>query len=345
MEDKEESFAGAAVEAAPTEAEVVDVPLRKKCGCKKLDCRDKRCSCRKAGHTCSSNCGCGGNCMNSAEQPTTASPTPVPTPPRAGPAAKERLFHRVVPGQSAPAHALHSRLGHLLRDDGITRRLADVVKQHGSGDFYLTRARAASSSAGVGQLDANGKKLQVDHTWEVQLLSHCVAQTPAFFPVLAQVDCNTSSTSLSGQPFAVQNALLPLYNTQNGGRDFACFNLRALTQEINVKKGAIYKSLLVEEAARGGDFRCGDFRVHAKLCRSLEASAACGSDPELAGRVADALLSELRATADIYMDRLQAGLPPGPLTAHTAGAVSKASQAACSLAETVQDLSGRILDD
>jgi hypothetical protein len=228
------------------------------------------------------------------------------------------------------------------RDDGITRRLDDVVKLHGAGDFYLTRARAAA--AGAGRLDAQGRKLQVDHTWEVQLLAHCVAQTPAFFPVLSQIDCTTTSTALSGQPFAVQNALKPLYDTQNGGRTYDCFNLRALTQEVNVKKGAVYKALLLEEAARGGDFRCGDFRVHAKLAASLQGAAACANDKDVAERVADALLLELRSTSDIYVDRLQAGLPPGPFTKRTAGAVSRANNAAGLLAESVADLSGRILD-
>ena len=195
-------------------------------------------------------------------------------------------------------------------------------------------------------------------------MSHCIAQTPEFHAVLRNIDVNLSSGALKRQPQAVQSALLPLYNTQNGGRAYDCFNLKALTAEVNVKKGAVFKAMLLsarhfccvclcallssphaEEAETGGDFRRSDFNVRSRLQTTLQAAAACGGSEDAAARVSDALLAELRGAADIYVDRLSCGLPPGPLTARTVGAVARANSGALALAEAVKELSARIIDE
>lgn len=118
-----------------------------RCSCKPggLDCRDKRCGCRKRDAHCSSSCGCGGACSNSAAPPTPPAPLAVAA---RGPGGKERIHYRVVAG-GAPAHVLHSKLGELIRDGGISHKLSDVQALHGLGDFYLTRARVAAAAGAL----------------------------------------------------------------------------------------------------------------------------------------------------------------------------------------------------
>lgn len=175
-------------------------------------------------------------------------------------------------------------------------------------------------------------------------MAHCLQQTAEWHGVLKNVDVTTSSGVLRGQPETVRAALQPLYATHNGGSSFACFNLKALNAEVNVKKGAVYKALLAKEMETKGDFRAV-YDVRQSLLKSLAKASACAGDSEATGRVSDALLSELQGTSDVYVERLSAGLPPGPLTARSAGAVSRANSSALALAETVKELAARILDE
>ena len=129
-------------------------------------------------------------------------------------------------------------------------------------------------------------------------------------------------------------------------RRYQCFNLKALTKSINIKKGAVYKAMLARELETDGAFE-RVFDVRRRLEASFAESDATGRDEAVAAAVASGMLRELRGVAAEYVERLQGGLPPGPRAQRTLSGLSggRVDAAAAALGETVKELSGRIVDE
>ena len=268
----------------------------KACGCKG-DCGNNRCGCRKSGLACSARCACRGACTNTTASTAPAPATPVQssaaprvktpasaTSPLPGhnqgaqpsPVPKQRTYVRVASGNNPERMALHAKLGDLLRDGGISAKMQAVQKAWGPGDYYLRSTRAR-----VQRIDTDAEKLQVDHSFECQLLAHSLETTAEFRDVLRNLDVTVRSEALSRQPMAVANALGPLYATHNGGAEYNCFNLRALSAEVNSKKGQCYRAFLNRQrAAEDGTSPVAVYDVRRQLEASCLKSGPCVSDAD-----------------------------------------------------------------
>ena len=202
---------------------------------------------------------------------------------------------RVSAGNTPERMALHGKLGDLLRDGSISAKMQAVQQAWGAGDYYLrnTRARVLRPDTST-----EAQKLQVDHAFECQLLAHSLETTAEFRDVLRNVDVTVRSEALSRQPKAVENALAPLYATHNGGADYSCFNLRALSADTNSKKGQCYKAYLNRQrAAESGTSPVAAYDVRRQLQALCLNSGICVSDPmhrTTAATRADSILSLLR---------------------------------------------------
>ena len=213
----------------------------KPCGCAS-GCATNRCGCRKRGNACSAACGCrskpgGERCCNSfAQLPPPHTPPPPPPPPRVRmqlprslQCGKQRVWH----GFSVPCHArgpLHTKLIDLLRDINVSSRRDELAAAFGAGDYHLRATAARRSRSSVVANAAASAGLQVDHTFECQLLAHAVEHTPELRSVLSQVDLATKKNGgFSTQPAVVGACLRPVYDLQNSGRELGFFNLKLLS--------------------------------------------------------------------------------------------------------------------
>jgi len=101
---------------------------------------------------------------------------------------KARVFVRVRGVRDL--HLIEQAIGELVRDQGISKRRADIERFRGAQAYYAdislrpaTRATTAAANShpvtaasGVAVHDG----VHVDHTFECQMLGHAVAQTEAF---------------------------------------------------------------------------------------------------------------------------------------------------------------------
>jgi hypothetical protein len=283
----EDTKPGPAPDAGPAQSPSSPLVLTtpsKSCGCT-TGCGNNKCGCRKAGRACSQRCACRGACSNSGGAAAPATPVAGSTTPRVSEAAgaaspatghnegaqapfspkstqKKKVHVKVCAGNDPERMALHAKLGDLLRDGGISTKMQAVQQAWGPGDYYLrnTRARVLRPDS------AEAQKLQVDHSFECQLLAHSLETTAEFRDVLRNVDVTSRSDALSRQPKAVENALGPLYATHNGGADYRCFNLRALSADLNIKKGQCYRAYLNRQrAAESGTSPVAVYDVRTQL--------------------------------------------------------------------------------
>lgn len=129
--------------------------------------------------------------------------------------------------------SVRKKVAVLLRDGNISNR-KNLVS---SNDFsepthdYLLRKRVLS------------KPLEVDHTLECQVISHCIMQTKEIHNILKEIDLSLSRTK---QSFVVQGLLTPVYDIHNGFDHVArTFNLHLMDENLNQKKGAAVKEFLI----------------------------------------------------------------------------------------------------
>ena len=307
-----------------------------------------RCGCRAAGNRCApGRCSCDPElCGNDAlGQPDLQSPTrqrtpkPPPTPPP--PTAKRKFCLRIdgcqdaelasPPGLSGAPPPLLSLLTHLLRQDNIKVLLDKVQLQHG-GDYGLRRTDARVQHAAA----VAGPALQVDHVWECQLAAHALVQAaqdaPEWREVLRSITLppprpspKEAEAASKGKPprwyynqcqlkkyrEATQQALMPLFDVQNGGEAFRCFNLRLLDGKTNRKKGQLFDYWLAEEYKAGCDAPPPmDLRRQLSgylLKEDLDGKAVAASGQE-AGTIADNILSTFESTAETYITVVENGL-------------------------------------
>jgi hypothetical protein len=242
-----------------------------------------------------------------------------------------------VRGGAAP-YVLHSVLGDLLRESNLTAKLPGCVALFGAGDYYLraTPARIAAAAA------LAGRKLDVDHTVECQVMAHCLAQTQEWHALLAQA-VHTAPCSLKHQPTVLGAALRPLVRAHNGGEEVAFFNLRPLTPEVNKQKGALFKAFLHSESKTEGAGETA-LDLRATLRRYLREGDACGGSEHVADSVTAAIFRNLRETHALYVDKLQEGLPPAGAPSRVVGARSAEDARFEALGETLKELAARIDD-
>ena len=116
----------------------------------------------------------------------------------------------------------------LLRDDNVSKRKVTIAKNDNSlvSHDYFLRERTPKSAAA----------LEVDHTLECQLISHCIMQTKELHPLLKQINILNKKKD---QTEVVKAFLNPIYDIHNGAnQSFAgTFNLHLLEKSVNALKG------------------------------------------------------------------------------------------------------------
>ena len=117
----------------------------------------------------------------------------------------------------------------LLRDDNVSKRKETIAKNDNSlvSHDYFLRERTPKSLAA----------LEVDHTLECQLISHCIMQTKELHPLLKQINILNKKKD---QTEVVKAFLNPIYDIQNGANQSPAgtFNLHLLEKSVNVLKGS-----------------------------------------------------------------------------------------------------------
>ena len=211
---------------------------------------------------------------------------------RGGGSKKRSIYTRVQGDASMDLGTVLTTIGHLVRDDAISKRKEEVVQCHKAHSYYL-RPRKPPSGDHVDE---------VDHTFECQMLAHAIFQTPTYHPVLTQMDISTTSHNLKKQPFVVQGALEPLKSIQNCVDDPTLFNLRMMNKSLNITKGAVIKRWLDDRVKHSGAHL-----QEADLRNAYHKSASVQNgiiDIDEADRLARVLAKDLVIAEEAYVDRL-----------------------------------------
>jgi hypothetical protein len=146
--------------------------------------------------------------------------------------------------------SVRKKVAELLRDGNISQR-RELVSSNDCSEpthDYLLRRKVLSHSATV----------QVDHTLECQVISHCIIQTKEVHNILKEINLNSSRTE---QSYVVKGLLTPVYDIHNGHDDMArTFNLHLMDANLNIKKGAAVKDFLSRQyitkpGEKGGEIR------------------------------------------------------------------------------------------
>lgn len=163
---------------------------------------------------------------SSSLHPQLVSLADAPTPER-----KHKVTVRLVDHNSQ--QMLRTALDECLRERALRKRTLPILKEHyGEGCYYLRHTEArASSLAAEHYFD-----VQVDHTFECQLIAHAVVQCPDYTEILRQYDHQVKNNLLTKQGFVVQGALKPVYDIQNNIHETELFNLRLLHPTLNMAK-------------------------------------------------------------------------------------------------------------
>ena len=322
----------AMVAAAPTRSMSDSSKLKTRGAPKKLasccnctsGCRTKHCGCQRRGEVCTDTCGCkirwmqgDVKCFNRGADP-------------AFPAERvngKQKYYRYVKGHGRHPGLLHSTLVDIVRDQSKAAAAFKRFKESAKGvnaayDLRITRQRAERSTGG------DTAALQIEHTWECQLLAHSIEQTEAFHDRLGNL--NLTARSLAGQPSVVVNWLTPVVELHNGGGD--CFNLREMDGVLNLKKRDACIALLRDERETEGNFESRDtFRN--RLCTRFEAV----TDKDVAYGMASRVLSEVDHAARSFNKHLHDLVSPRGRSYE-----QKAVEAAGLLGETIEALAARM---
>ena len=152
--------------------------------------------------------------------------------------AEERKFFRKIYGLTGGDHKFNevrACVNDMVRDHNISTRRDDVAKQDGTVNThdYFLRDRTPKLTSSV----------EVDHTFECQLIAHCIMQTDELHPIIKQLNINITKTV---QLEIVRGLLNPIYNIHNCTQSADCgtFNLHLLEKTVNIKKGAAVADFL-----------------------------------------------------------------------------------------------------
>jgi hypothetical protein len=103
-------------------------------------------------------------------------------------------------------------------------------------DHYLRRA--------VLQAELNAT-IEVDHTFECQLINYCIMQTKELRSILNQVNTDVSRKN-KFQPSTVRDLINPIFYVHNGSNQgkAGLFNLRNMEKNLNLMKGKAFTDFL-----------------------------------------------------------------------------------------------------
>ena len=239
---------------------------------------------------------------------------------------KARVFLRVRGVDSI--RVLQSRLSDMLRDFNSRGKKAELRQALGEGAYY-TRARAHKPE----HTPTEHAHMEVDHTFECQMLAHAIVQTEAFHEGgwLQAVELHLPRTQ---QPSgAVRSGLEGLYGVQNCVDDPTFFNLRLLDKSLNITKGGVVRNWLE------GRYAGGDSRALTGLRAGFRQSTAVRGrviTVEEGDELAGALQRAMAAVEAPYLDRLAALQERPPATAATLSERAAHSSRYGGLIETVQ---------
>jgi hypothetical protein len=273
-----------------------------------------------------------------APQEEAPAPPSLPPPPPPPPPGKQRV--RVfVPGVAdarLPSYradhknaSLHALLGVCMRAVNLDKQRAALGWVEGAGVescYYLSRLRPTEERIArllAERRDTLSACLDVDHTYEVQLLTHALLQTRELHGVLCKIQFDQGEdtkggvvyrtvgeralVSLERQEKSVKALLQPIYDLQNGlDAQHSLFNLRLLLRSINRGKCAPFGAYI--DAARAGRaFSVAEDMVQLFSVRSKaeHGTAIFLNKPEECQLFCGELLRELRDTTDAYAHILQ----------------------------------------
>mmetsp|Transcript_12261 Transcript_12261/g.14804 ORF Transcript_12261/g.14804 Transcript_12261/m.14804 type:complete len:253 (+) Transcript_12261:55-813(+) len=130
---------------------------------------------------------------------------------------------------------LRASVKDIIRDGNISKK-KDLVqtKQKCNHDYYL-RDRPPSG------------KLEVDHTFECQLLTLSLINTKDVHQILAAINVNNSRTN---QLDVVQNFMTPIYQIHNDTE--SSLNLKLLDEQLNILKGKAVTNW-IKDAKKGAN--------------------------------------------------------------------------------------------
>ena len=205
---------------------------------------------------------------------------------------KQTILVKVKGNASMDPGSVLTTLGHLVRDDAISKRRDEVIKCHGTHSYYLRPRRTT----------LNDHPDEVDHTFECQMLAHAIFQTLDYHSILTQLDINTCSHSMKSQAFVVQGALEKLKHIQNCVGDPTLFNLKMLHKSLNITKGSVIKHWLNDRlASQGSHLKKTDLRDAYRKSASVRDGII---DRDEADELAAILAKDLILVEGIYIERL-----------------------------------------
>ena len=239
---------------------------------------------------------------------------------------KTKVTVRLV--ASGAQQQMRSFLDECLRDRAVRRRaMPQLLETYGEGCYYLrhTAARAAALNSSA----TKSLKIDVDHTFECQLMAHAVVQCPDYAEILRQYDTTTRHNLISQQGFVVQGALRPVYDIQNNISDSELFNLRLLNSTINTSKRFAFTNFLKHVY----DIRRGDYDLRFDMERLIRKH----TSEDNAVIITKSLLYELSSVEDPFVTRLAQGfVSPTGVRNRLVSDRSRLEQRLLALSETVK---------
>ena len=212
---------------------------------------------------------------------------------------KTKVTVRLV--ASGAQQQMRTFLDECLRDRSVRKRaMPQLLETYGEGCYYLRHTAARTAS--LNSSSAKTLKIDVDHTFECQLMAHAVVQCPDYAEILRQYDTTTRHNLISQQGFVVQGALRPVYDIQNNISDSELFNLRLLNSTINTSKRFAFTNFLKHVY----DVRRGDYDLRVDMERLLKKH----TSEDNAELITKSLLQELSSVEDPFVTRLGQGLAP-----------------------------------
>jgi hypothetical protein len=208
---------------------------------------------------------------------------------------------------------IQEHLGKLVRDGNLSTKYREFEGVERRNDYYLRNTTERSLSQSAQERDEAGKKLEVDHTYECQLLAFSILNAKSCTKtggVLGQIDLSATRTN---QPITVQNFLNPIFAVHNdetalkkGSGDAIedCLNLRLLNSFVNKVKGSVVKKWINAAKQPGHEVESFGSLLQRGFEKNLNVRE-LGVDP---GSLVTMFERELRDLEERFTAALEAGL-------------------------------------
>ena len=225
-----------------------------------------------------------------------------------------------VRGAGVDADSLRKKVTEWLRDSNVSKRLEEVAEKQGCRHDYYLRPRVPRAAA----------SLDVDHTFESQLLSLSVLNASPCHDVLSQIDLSAPRTR---QPFVVQNLLNPIYAIHND----ADINLRLLHSGLNRSKGQAVKGWVRDAVAGLDPESYSRLLERAFRPNPLFTSGEVDLDLDL-DAVVRSLVHELKRIGDTYVKRVSETVDASTNSADRRKASARMEDIAAKIGDCLDDL-------